>query len=174
MSIEIDPYPVSELPSRYNIGRAAAYNRLESLGIKPTKQGNKAFITLDDLQALDRLHSHLQKGGMMGDFQEGQSPSTTSALSPLDTVDVSSRQDIMQDFLVMVEAIGKLVTPADPLTRWKSLEEASEKGWLLSSAEVRQLTGVKPKGETFQRGSFTFIRSGKIGGQLAWRVEKVC
>lgn len=37
MMTDIDPYPVSELTNRYNIGKQAVYNRLEALDIKPKK-----------------------------------------------------------------------------------------------------------------------------------------
>ena len=56
------------------------------------------------------------------------------------------------------------------------LERASEKDWLLTTAEVRQLIGVKPKtskGEkVYQRGCWLFQKAGKIGSQTAWKVSK--
>jgi hypothetical protein len=56
----------------------------------------------------------------------------------------------------------------------KELKEASEEGWLLTTKEIQELIGVKPrtkKGEnTYIRGSFSFTKSGKIGGQTAWKV----
>ena len=49
--------------------------------------------------------------------------------------------------------------------------------WELTTSEVQQLIGVKPyckKGEnTYKRGSFIFIKSGRIGNQTSWRVNKV-
>jgi hypothetical protein len=41
---DIDPYPVSELTNRYNIGKQAVYNRLEALKIKPVHQSNRSYI----------------------------------------------------------------------------------------------------------------------------------
>ncbi len=69
MNAEIDPYPVSELQGRYNIGKQAVYNRLDALYIKPTKQGNRSFITLEQLRSLDALQHHITAGGTMADFQ---------------------------------------------------------------------------------------------------------
>ena len=43
---DIDPYPVSELQSRYSIGKQAVYNRLDALKIKPEKHGNRSYISL--------------------------------------------------------------------------------------------------------------------------------
>jgi hypothetical protein len=57
------------------------------------------------------------------------------------------------------------------------LEKAEKGGWLLTGKEVKELIGVKPyckKGEeVFTRGCWQFVKAGKIGGALAWRVEKV-
>jgi hypothetical protein len=39
--------------------------------------------------------------------------------------------------------------------------------------EIEELLGVKPKDETFTRGCWIFRRSGKIGNQSAWTVEKI-
>jgi hypothetical protein len=63
-----------------------------------------------------------------------------------------------------------------PLSPHRELEAAAEKGWLLTTAEVRELIGVKPtvpKGEdSYQRGCWLFTKAGKIGSQTAWRVSK--
>ena len=56
------------------------------------------------------------------------------------------------------------------------LEQAQDQGWMLTTAEIQKSIGVKPtasKGtSTYQRGSFIFIKAGKIGSQTAWRVTK--
>jgi hypothetical protein len=57
------------------------------------------------------------------------------------------------------------------------LEKAEVAQWLLTTEEVEQLIGVKPQchhDETsYQRGSWLFIKAGKIGSQIAWQVKKV-
>ncbi|NES01806.1 MAG: hypothetical protein F6K22_02565 [Okeania sp. SIO2F4] len=64
-----------------------------------------------------------------------------------------------------------------PLWYHEELEKAAVGGWLLSTAEVKQLIGVKPyskKGSnTYTRGSWQFIKVGKIGGATAWQVQKI-
>jgi UDP-N-acetylmuramyl tripeptide synthase len=84
---EIDPYPVSELQSRYNIGKQAVYNRLDALKIKPEKEGNRSYITSEQLELLDDLHDHITAGGTMADFHA--SPMEFS-LNRVDTVNKSS------------------------------------------------------------------------------------
>ncbi|MBG1259775.1 hypothetical protein [Nostoc commune] len=108
---------------------------------------------------------------------------------PVDTLDTSSRQvgaldtttgqpDLALGKVVqLVEAIARHLRPAEPLQHLKELQLAATEGWLLSSSEVEGLVGCKPrvqKGEQqFTRGSFCFVRSGKIGNQSAWKVVKV-
>ncbi|NER27263.1 MAG: hypothetical protein F6J89_06395 [Symploca sp. SIO1C4] len=167
---DIDPYPVAELPSRYKLGKQAVYNRLEALQIKPHRQGNRSYIGLEQLQALDQLEEHLVSGGTMGDFN---SPPLESSLSPVDTVDLSTGLNRTDDLITLIERIATAVKPlSDPLAHLEQLEKAVANNWLLSTKEVQRVIGVKPKGEKFTRGSFTFVRSGKIGNQSAWRVVK--
>ena len=86
MEIEIDNYPVADLPSRFDLGKQAVYNRLEALGIKPTKVGKRSYISATQLQTLDRIHAHINQGGSMADFQSPpQSPDLE--ISPLDAMD---------------------------------------------------------------------------------------
>jgi hypothetical protein len=77
------------------------------------------------------------------------------------------------DLVMLVERIASAIRPATaPLAHWEELEKAVAHNWLLTSGDVKRVIGVKPKGESFPRGSFTFIRSGTIGNQTAWRVVK--
>lgn len=167
---DIDPYPVSELQSRYSIGKQAVYNRLDALKIKPEKHGNRSYISLEQLQILDQLHDHINDGGTMADFQ---SPPIESSLTLVDTVDKTTGLSKADDLITLIERIAAALRPTEqPLSHWEQLEKAVANNWLLSTADVQRVTGVKPKGERFTRGSFTFVRSGKIGNQLAWRVVK--
>jgi hypothetical protein len=167
---DIDPYPVSSLTNRYNIGKQAVYNRLEALKIKPVHQSNRSYISGYQLQELDRLHQHIASGGTMADFETS---TTSSPLSPVDSLDVSSGLAHTDDLVRLVERIAAAIRPTtEPLAHWEQLEEAVAHNWLLTSADVKRVIGVKPKGDSFPRGSFTFIRSGTIGNQTAWRVVK--
>jgi hypothetical protein len=167
---DIDPYPVSELTNRYNIGKQAVYNRLEALKIKPEKHSNRSYISGGQLQALDRLHQHIASGGTMADFEASI---TESSLSPVDSLDTPSGLTKTDDLVIFVERIAAAIRPATaPLAHLEELEKAVAHNWLLTSGDVKRVIGVKPKGESFPRGSFTFIRSGTIGNQTAWRVIK--
>jgi hypothetical protein len=106
----------------------------------------------------------------MADFEASI---TELSLSPVGSLDTSSGLTRTDDLVMLVERIAAAIKPAtEPLAHWEQLEKAVTHNWLLTSADVKRVIGVKPKGEYFPRGSFTFIRSGTIGNQTAWRVVK--
>lgn len=176
MTVEIDPFPVAALLDRYNLGKQAVYNRIDALDIKTFKQGNKSYITASDVELLDHLHDHISAGGKMDDFK---SPKAELMSSPVDVSILSTGQPdlALGEVVQLVEALARHLRPAEPLQHLKELELAATSGWLLSSSEVEGLIGYKPrvkKGEQqFTRGSFSFVRSGKIGNQSAWKVVRV-
>ena len=112
--MEIDRVPISQLPSRYGIARSALYTRLKDLKIEVQKQGKKAFVNASQLQQLDALHDHIQKGGTTGEFLKQSSHS--GQLSTQDSPGQSS--GVVQDspgqittsptaaLVMVVEAIG--------------------------------------------------------------------
>ncbi len=84
---------------------------------------------------------------------------------------------LVQIFSAGVEkAITSSVQAKSPLWYMGELKRAVDEGWLLTTKEIQQLIGVKPRtkkgGNTYTRGSFSFVKSGKIGGQTAWKVVK--
>lgn len=56
------------MPSRYGIARSALYTRLKDLKIEPGKDGKRAYVDAAQIQLLDALHEHIQKGGTTGEF----------------------------------------------------------------------------------------------------------
>ena len=114
----------------------------------------------------------------MADFQSSQ-----RSTSQLDTLDESSGLlDNNLEVLVKLiagtasQTIASTIPTRSPLWYMSELEEAQTQGWLLTTSEIQQLIGVKPtapKGtSTYQRGSFSFVKAGKIGTQTAWKVTK--
>ncbi len=205
MKTEIDNFPVSQLQSRFSLGKQAVYNRLDALDIKPFKEGNRSYITADQLQLLDQLHEHINQGGTMAEFKKSAASPVDKIESPVDKagslvdklespvdkagslVDTVERgmtkgaannlEVLVQIFSAGVEkAIASSVQAKNPLWYMVELKRAADEGWLLTTKEVQELIGVKPrtkKGEsTYTRGSFSFVKSGKIGGQTAWKVVK--
>ena len=66
--------------------------------------------------------------------------------------------------------------PDNPIWYMEVLERAATAQWLLTTEEIEQLIGVRPKchgkDKTYQRGTWTFVKTGKLGAQTAWRVTK--
>jgi len=219
VTVELDPYPVSELTTRFRIGRTALYDRMKALSILPIKQGNKAFVSKAQLQRLDDLDAHLKEGGALGDFEPvltpagayGEPDEQAYLVSPnalpgklsrsqdngvfdfrrLDvrTVVVVVREGVVNPLISGLKETLLVVFPA-PLSRverglrlshLRELEEAYEKGWLLSTAELADLLGLSVKtvrgyGEQFEQAGFSFTRSHattRSRGEVAWQVGKL-
>jgi hypothetical protein len=194
VNTEIDRFPVSDLPERYSIGRTALYERLGVLAIKPEKQGNKSYVSGQQLQALDDLDAHIKRGGILSDFggrvqrtngeQSGQlAVSSSGQLVPLAPSGLSALIEGAVESLV-----GRLApffaTPQAPkagmrLAHLRELEEAYEKGWLLSTSEIADLLGlsvntIRGYGDSFNEAGFVFTRSGnRSRGEIAWKISKV-
>jgi hypothetical protein len=198
MNTEIDNFPVSELQNRFSLGKQAVYNRLDALGIKPFKEGNRSYITADQLQLLDQLHEHINQGGTMAEFKKSaaspvdksESPAdkqispVDKSESPVEIVETGMNHYTANNLEVLVQVVSTGVEKAiatstqakSPLWYMVELKRATDEGWLLTTKEVKDLIGVKPKtkkGEnTYKRGNWLFIKSGKIGNQTAWKVTK--
>ncbi len=81
------------------------------------------------------------------------------------------------DALVKLEAtLASRLQPPNPLWYMDILEKAEAASWILTTDEVEHLIGIKPHchhDETsYQRGCWVFIKAGKIGAQMGWRVKK--
>lgn len=64
------------------------------------------------------------------------------------------------------------VTP-DPLANLRMLQEACDRGWLLSSSQLAPLVGLKSlHGKAFERHGFKFVKVGRNGVQSAWKVVR--
>lgn len=173
--MEVDRFPLSQLPSRYGIARSALYTRLKDLQLEPIKEGRKAYVNAEQLQLLDDLHEHIQQGGTTGEFLKQRNTSALVQDNP------AQRSPIQPGALVaVVEAIVKRLIPAggSRLSYLRELEEAYEKGWLLSTSEVADLLRLSPKtvasyGQEFEDGGFVFTRAGtRKGGEIAWAIGK--
>ncbi|MBW4619294.1 MAG: hypothetical protein KME17_08035 [Cyanosarcina radialis HA8281-LM2] len=173
---------IKQLLARYHLKtRQSIYNWCEALNISLAKDNNgHVYATPEQIEQLDRLSEHLKKSGnTMASF----TPITPVEIAQLDaSADriIDSSIDGVIDTLADSQWTGELVKaiaslrPHNPLWYLKELDQARASSWLLTTAEVQQLIGVKPvtrkKDRAYRRGSWTFLKSGKIGRQTAWRV----
>ena len=97
-------------------------------------------------------------------------PSPTAAVQPLE---MAVRQ--LTDCLTQLSQVLTR-SASSPIAYMEALERAASENWLLTTEEVEQLIGVRPKCHgtetSYQRGIWIFVKIGKIGSQIAWRVTK--
>ncbi|MEG4280527.1 hypothetical protein QUA62_24085 [Microcoleus sp. MON1_C1] len=166
----METYPIASLQDRYNLSsKQSVYDRIKALLIEPVARGK---ISSEQLDKLDKLNQHLKSGGTLADFESSHTEIfQIEAIEPATTT--ATNQD-RENFLELIEAIARHIgATRDPLQHYAALEQAIASGWILSTAEVRALIGVKPSGERFKRGAFAFIRTDKVGNQAGWKVEKI-
>lgn len=184
----IDRFPVSQLPSRYQIARSAIYTRMGELNITTEKIGNKAYVNAQQLQLLDDLHSFIQSGRTTAEFIEmrglqsaesGASSESAAPSSELSTGLSSSGDLVRLVSTIAAEVAARFQSPApDPYAYYEILERAAQLGWQLRTSELADLLDLPPEeilrcGDRFHEAGFVFTRAGfRSQGEVAWRVSK--
>ncbi|MEM8542640.1 MAG: hypothetical protein AAGF66_01435 [Cyanobacteria bacterium P01_H01_bin.119] len=180
---DIDRLPVSQLPERYNLARSAVYKRMEMLGIKPERVGNRAYVAAPQVQQMDALHIFINQGGTTAQFLEQRGINQDAEF----TEEASSELTLTPQNLVgLVRAIASEIAsqinpalpPADPYAYLEKLDLASRRRWQLSTAEISDLLDLAPEQfqtfDQFQDAGFVFTKAGyRRNGDLAWRVSKI-
>ena len=183
---------IAELQQRYGITRNPLYDRLKAINMKLKREGKKSVASPDQIKELDDLDSHLKKGGTLKNYtsvgelvdieystvqdsstlQYKENNSTSEALAA--GQDSTVHQDSTVQLLLAVAQMA--ANQRSPLWWQAELEKARVSKWLLTTKEVQQLIGVKPKvskgKKIYKRGCWIFKKTGKIGSQIAWRVYK--
>jgi biotin operon repressor len=204
MPTEIDSLTIKDLESRYGVARSNIYNRIDGLkkkgyAMEPEKQGGKSVFNADQIALMDALDASLKDGQSIADFPSTTGRSDLSYVSQ-DKSKVSHRtQDSKAEgtsimlFAGVIDAIAEKVADiisirqaqpievklpelptTDLLSNLRSIQEACDRGWLLSTSQLASLLGVKTlSGKTIQRFGFTFTRVGRNGAESAWKVERL-
>jgi hypothetical protein len=190
---------IKELLERYHLKtRQSIYNWCNALSLSLAKDSNgHSYATPEQIEKLDQLAEHLnQPGATLTNFTPLSSVSIDTIDTIIDTL-IDSQIDIPTDTSLdtvnrildtpltesqinavanLVKAIAQSLKPTGKLYYMTELEQAAASNWILTTAEVRELIGVKPtthKGEdTYKRGCWLFTKAGKIGSQTAWKVSK--
>jgi len=193
MTSQIDRFPVKELPNRYSINRSVLYTRLEKLGIKTSKEGNKSFIDGESLKLLDALDQHLKKGGTTSEFLDQTTNPTDKPDNPLislnegnydnktDKLDRPDKQTgqlansglLEQLFSLTLEAVENRRTGLNDL---RDLQEIADNNWLLPTKRLAEIIGCsrsyfQGKKEIHYCG-FKLEKIGKQGNETLWRVTR--
>jgi hypothetical protein len=166
----METHPISELQQRYSLtSRQAVYDRMKALAIEPIARGK---LSSEQLDKLDKLDKHLKSGGTLSDFESSRTEVIEAgSIEPAAATAINQERE---NFLELIEAIARhFQQQREPLQHYAALEQAACCAWILTTSEVSGLIGVKPTGDRFERGSFAFVRSGKVGAQTGWKVEKI-
>lgn len=168
---------VKQLLDRYQLKtRQSLYNRLNQLNISLDKDSNgKAYATESQIKLLDELQKWLTEGGTVKTFTPTvhvEIDNQDSKLVPENNqLSISQKTEKQLDLFDALYALAH--QNRSPINHWKELIYAVENDLILSTSEVKALLGVAPNGIEYIRGSFKFIKQGKIGNQSAWKVEKI-
>ncbi len=169
---------VKELAERYNLkSTKAIYDRLSSLGVTLPKKNRKSYATPEIIEKLDKLQEHLDKGGSLKHYDENI---VTTDYQEVVESDDTSLQVIESDSIAQSSNEQRELAPQviyierepDPLLPNRLLTEAAEKQYILTSKQVQEILGIRPRGTTFTRLGFTFTKVGKDGVYSSWKVEK--
>jgi molybdopterin converting factor small subunit len=167
---------IKELLERYDLKtRQALYDRLKALDIELDKdERGHNYANDEQIDILDQLNEHLKAGGIMSNFTPVSEAVVENSLE--DTADLIPYQNKIEQ---VIDRLLDRLTPQDPLSHHTHLERASAMSWELSTSEVRELIGVKPRGVEYMRGCWVFERIKtpqgykRIGNEASWRVYKV-
>ena len=72
----------------------------------------------------------------------------------------------------LLSVIQNLTNNHDPLLANRFLTEAEDKQYILTSKQIKDILGIKPKGSSFTRLGFSFTKIGKDGAYSSWSVER--
>jgi hypothetical protein len=166
------------------VARSQVYNRIKALGIETIKRKQKAYVSADQLDQLDQLHTLLQQDYSLESATSlilGDRPHNSLVHQPSPTLEQShgttGQLEMMQMLMAAIahqQAPAAPPTPPNPLSRFERLQAIADHDWRPSTSELADILGLNSlSGSPFERYGFRFTRAGKNGAQSAWKVEKV-
>jgi hypothetical protein len=148
---------------------------------KANLQKDASLADLDKNNSFVNFEKFNQPLAIPKEKPENGIPQETTTPKP--QVDDSTKQWIDESLAEIAESLRNLedivfsrLQPSNPLWYMDILERAQANGWVLTTEEVEDLIGVKPRCEagknSYQRGCWVFVKAGKMGSQTGWRVMK--
>jgi hypothetical protein len=173
----VNELPMSALETRYGITRSNVFARRTALKeLRPEldqcerQEGRRHFICEPMISLLDQMAESIKSGLTI---QEAARAAVGSSQVVL--------QNVPQNPALAESSVVELATEkdsafhpfmeVDPLAKYRLLEEAAERGWLLSTGDLARIIGVHAIPEA--RYGFRFIRRGWNGREAAWQVKKL-
>src|SRR6476469_7458862 len=182
----LDRLSVSSLQDRYSLVRSAVYTRLKQLSIEPEREGKKSYVDGAQLALLDEFDGHIKRGGSIADFKPASGQLVKSSGQMVESsgqlvkssgqMIESSGQSREESFMLLLEQMAERLRPVNPLSSLEALEQAAEKGWLLSTSQLAPLVKLTRKSligkKRLERFGFTITKAGRNGAESAWRISK--
>lgn len=170
---------IEDLIQRWNLKNRQAvharFKQLRSKGviIEPVAPG---LYNAELLPLLDRYHDFLKGGGNINffDFDVTDVEIVNSQLITASVPQQNDRQITIEQATKLIGAVASIIK-APGLESLEWLEKAVMNNWQLSTSQIRDLIGRKPKTRDdlpFLWRSFYFVQVGKLGRQHAWLVRK--
>jgi DNA-binding CsgD family transcriptional regulator len=156
------------------------HNRMTKLGIRPERRGRQSFLNQEQIELLDRLDIHLKQGGTFSNFviEEGEAQPVTIKTEEISIVQAKPSAPIAIGNTEIITALQAIATNNyDILTPQKTLKEAAENNYLLTTMQISQILKMSPstisswKSGTKKLG-FTLYKEHE-GQSVVWRVERV-
>ncbi len=185
------PYSIDDLRIIFGLSsRKAVADLAKTLKLVPERgEYSQAQMTL-----MYELHTHLAAGKALLEFpalaQEKPLPrepkvvqgaivsttvSTNETLNSFNSPYGSNNSPNKDNPLgELIKAITQATTPKrDLLHNYHALEDAVNHQWIISTSDVKELTGSTPHGEIFIWANFEFVKVGKVGRESGWRVRNL-
>ena len=179
------PYSIDDLRIIFGLSsRRAVSDLAKTLNLVPERgKFSQAQMTL-----MYELHTHLASGKTLEEFQKVPEVTplpleppklpepkvvSTAIVSTNNPIHNSSPSPNKENPLgELIKAITQATAPRrDILHNYHALEDAVEHQWIISSSNVRELTGSTPHGEVFIWANFEFVKVGKVGRESGWKVR---
>jgi hypothetical protein len=133
--------PMADLATRWGVTPNTVSRRLAFLCIKPERQGNYRFITAEQLQLADNLHSHILSGKPMEQFPRPDQPEGGLVARQVRGGGQVAGQVEQVAALAAALVAAMPTPPADPLQRARGLAEAADAALVLTTSDLAQLLG---------------------------------
>ncbi|MBD2019255.1 hypothetical protein H6F43_03540 [Leptolyngbya sp. FACHB-36] len=187
--------------SRSNINSRINGLKQKGYDMEAQRLEGKNVYNAEQVRLMDELHKHLKNGRTIAAFPAAHAsagldsvlqdrrqvsyrtqdrPEIATSIKPNEPAPavfgIAALMDSIAGKVVDIITARQQLPPApiaDPLANLRSLQEACDRGWLLSSSQLAPLVGLKNLGsKDFERFGFKFERAGKNGAEAAWKVQK--
>jgi len=179
----IDRMRTRQVAERYGIEYNSLHNRMNKLGIKPSKEGRESFLSGDDIALLDRLHNHLSvSGNTFANFviEEGAVIPLARETSNEKKMELVKSSNVSNGTIVTSELVEVLNIFArqqyDVLSPQKKLLEAATHQFLLTTEQVSSILNLSRSTiSSWESGTiklgFVFHKH-KEGASVLWSISR--